>query len=115
MDRHNYFTVTHNNDWELSDQFGISNLIGEYRARCLFSKVWGLREAVINKVRLLLQEQYSENPGLSSCINALCAVVRVGIDDKLSQLMFSAIPLLDDIITGIRKYVLFLFTLVYLL
>jgi centrosomal protein CEP104 len=87
----------------MSDQFGISILIGDYRTRCLFSKVWGLREAVINKVKLLLEEEFMERPGLSQCISALCAIVRVGIDDKLSQLMFSAIPLLDDVLSGIKR------------
>lgn len=88
---------------EISEQYGIAVLIGDYRTRCLFSKVWGLREAVINKVRLLLEEEYLETPGLSQCISALCAIVRVGIDDKLSQLMFSAIPLLDVIVAAIKR------------
>jgi hypothetical protein len=35
---------------ELSEQTGITTLIGEYRARCLFSKVWTLRDAAITKV-----------------------------------------------------------------
>lgn len=58
---------------------------------------------MINKVRILLEEEYMENPGLAHSLSALCAIVRVGIDDKLSQLMFSAIPLLDDVVAGISR------------
>lgn len=103
MHAHSIITLTLTLCREISDNYGIAALIGDYRTRCLFSKVWGLREAVINKVRLLNEEEYSSTVGLAQSINALCAIVRVGIDDKLSQLMFSAIPLLDDVLVGIKR------------
>lgn len=58
---------------------------------------------MIHKVKLLLEEEFCVNQGITACLNALCAIVRVGIDDKLSQLMFSAIPLLEDILDLIKK------------
>lgn len=92
---------------ESSDQGGITNLIGEYRSRCLFSRTWALREAVINKVHLMLQPEFIRDPpGLTSTLPALCQILRVGVEDKIQQVLFATISLLEDILKASRGYVL---------
>ena len=54
---------------EFSEQYGITHLIGEYRARCLFSKTWAIRDAVIYKVQMMLQEDFQDK--ISNCLPAL--------------------------------------------
>ena len=54
---------------EFSEQYGITHLIGEYRARCLFSKTWAIRDAVIYKVQMMLQEEFQDK--ISNCLPAL--------------------------------------------
>ena len=41
---------------EISESTGITNLVGEYRASCLFSKAWILREAATQKIQMMLTE-----------------------------------------------------------
>ena len=41
---------------EISESTGITNLVGEYRASCLFSKAWVLREAATQKIQMMLTE-----------------------------------------------------------
>ena len=55
---------------EFSEQHGITALVGEYRARCLFSKVWALRDAATNKVQMMLTDEL-EKMGIASCLPAL--------------------------------------------
>ena len=41
---------------EVSESTGIISLVGEYRASCLFSKAWILREAATQKIQIMLTE-----------------------------------------------------------
>ena len=72
-------------------------LLGDYRVRCLYSKAWTLREALLTKVSLMLDELAS-SPGLSSCLPQLCNVVKIGVEDKIQQVFFSALTLMDDLL-----------------
>ena len=63
------FLLFNNHCREFSEQFGITHLIGEYRARCLFSKTWAIRDAVIYKVQMMLQEEFQDK--ISNCLPAL--------------------------------------------
>jgi hypothetical protein len=62
---------------EFSEQHGITSLLGEYRARCLFSKVWALRDAATNKVQIMLTDEL-EKIGIASCLPALSGKSRRG-------------------------------------
>lgn len=87
---------------DVSDQSGVTSLIGDYRARALFSKVWALREAGVTKVHMLLVDLERE-PGITSCIAALSTIVRVGVEDKIQQVLVSAIALLEDVLSATRR------------
>lgn len=88
---------------DISDQSGITNLIGEYRARCLFSKTWALREGAIMKTQQLLTSKFEDNPGLASCLPTICTVLRVGVEDKMQQVLLGAVTFLDEILSASRR------------
>jgi centrosomal protein CEP104 len=88
---------------DVSDQNGVTSLCGDYIARCLFSKTWALREAAITKIHMNLESDYEETPGITSCINALATVIRVGVEDKIQQVLFNAVALLDDVLGCTRR------------
>lgn len=80
---------------EFSDQNGITALLGDYRARALFSKVWQLREAAIKKIRLMLAEGgFDDN--FEKCLPALTTIGKRGSDDKIAQVMFASLSFLED-------------------
>ena len=87
---------------DVSDQSGVTALIGDYRARALFSRVWALREAAVTKVHMLLVELERE-PGIEKCIGALSTIVRVAVEDKIQQVLSSAIALLEDVLAATRR------------
>lgn len=88
---------------DTSDQYRITDLIGDYRARCLFSKVWALREAAVLKVKLMLSEEFQASPGISACLAPVSCVVRVAVEDKIAQVFFSSIALLDDLVIASNR------------
>ena len=88
---------------DVADQNGVTALAGEYIARCLFSKNWQLREAAITKVHMRLETEFENDPGITSCIPALSTIVRVGVEDKIQQVLFNAVALLDDMLAGSRR------------
>jgi len=88
---------------DVSDQSGVTALIGEYRARCLFSKVWTLREAAITKIHMMLESDFDRDPGITSCITALATIVRIGVEDKIQQVLFNTVALLEDLLVLTRK------------
>ena len=88
---------------DASDSAGITALLGEYRARCLFSKVWALREAAIIKTRDLLGSDYLKNPGLGASLAPLAAIIKNGVNDKIAQVFAASIGLLDDLIADVTK------------
>lgn len=90
---------------DASDTGGITALIGEYRARCLFSKVWALREASLIKVRELLRTTYLHQPGLNAALGPLANIIKHGVNDKIAQVFAASISLLDDLLADVTKYV----------
>eukprot|EP01039_Chlorochromonas_danica_P000180 gene180-190_t len=78
---------------------GITKLFGEYRARCLFSKNWGVHEACMIKLLQLLQTDIAvDSATLSSALPALAAVLKVGAEDKMQQVVFSSLNLLEAVL-----------------
>ena len=89
----------------MSDSSGITALLGEYRARCLFSKTWVLREAAVSKVQLMLGAELSRDPpGLGTCLPAVCAVIKVGVEDKIQQVLFAAVGLMDELFQRLKRF-----------
>jgi hypothetical protein len=79
---------------EYCEQNGITKLIGEYRSRCLYSKTWALREAVMLKLNQLLKEEFGADIAVN--ILPLCAILKLGVEDKIQQVLFAAITLLEQ-------------------
>lgn len=67
--------------------------------------MWALREAAIAKVQLLLQEEFESKPGVPACLAALLTIVRVGVDDKIQQVFFGALNLLEGLMSASKRYV----------
>ena len=88
---------------DVADQNGVTSLCGEYVTRCLFSRNWQLREAAITKIHMRLQEEYENEPGITSCIPALSTIVRVGVEDKIEKVLLNAVALLDDMLAASRR------------
>lgn len=76
-------------------------LVGEYRARCLFSKTLGLREAVFIKITDLAKKEFLQDVG--GTIQGLCAICKIGVDDKIHQILFSAISLMELVLKASKK------------
>jgi hypothetical protein len=99
---------------EIAETGGITNLIGEYRARCLFSKTWALRDAVMTKVLMMLTGHHIEgdesgevclieNPGIAACLPAIAQIIRVGVDDKIQQVLYGSVALLEAVLAATKK------------
>jgi hypothetical protein len=86
---------------EYCEQHGIIKLVGEYRARCLFSKSWNLRDAVLIKTQYLLKTEFASN--IVSSIPGLGAMLKVGIEDKMQQVMASSTRLLELTLTAAKR------------
>ena len=72
-------------NYATASQTGIINVLGEYRAKCLFSKVYALREAAVLKLRLMLQSNSEELPLLTECYSELTTIIKILLDDKIHQ------------------------------
>lgn len=85
---------------EVTDLSKVIDLIGEYRSRALFStKSIPLREACLLKTRRMLEDgDFQSSPGYSAAIPALMSIIRVGADDRISQVYLSALSLLDTLL-----------------
>lgn len=88
---------------EYCEQSGIIKLMGEYRARCLFSKNWNLRDAVLLKVQQLVDQDYRAD--LSAAIPPVCAFLKVGVEDKMQQVVITAVKLLEQVLKAAKRYV----------
>lgn len=88
----------------MSDSSGITALLGEHRAKCLFSKTWAVREAAMAKVLLMFRDELSRDPGVSACLAGLCGVIRVGVEDKIQQVLFNAVQLMEDVLIAAKRY-----------
>jgi centrosomal protein CEP104 len=81
---------------DLATESGISSLLGDYVTRCLFSKQWSLRDAAFAKVKMSLEDGiYGE---VSQCGNTVIAVIKVGVEDKMGQVMGSALSLQESLL-----------------
>lgn len=86
---------------EFCEQNGITRLIGDYRARCLYTKVWATREAVMNKLQQLLRDEYAQD--ITTNAPALCAILKVGAEDKIQQVLFSSVALMDIVLKAAKR------------
>ncbi len=78
---------------EYCEQNAITKMIGEYRSRCLYSKTWALREAVILKLQQLLKDEFGSDIGAH--LLPICAILKLGVEDKIQQVLFASITLLE--------------------
>ena len=76
-----------------ADFSAISVFLGEYRACCLMSKNWALREAALATCYL-----WRGCWGRSEDMAHLCSIARLGIQDKVAQVYLTALALLEDVI-----------------
>lgn len=86
---------------EYCDQYGITKLVGEYRSRCLFSKSWNLREAMILKTEDLLKAEFMND--IINATPALCAILKQGVEDKMQQVMFTSMNLMESILKAVKR------------
>lgn len=77
-------------------------MIGEYRARCLYSKVWAVREAAMTKIQQLLVQEFA-NGDMNGNINALGAILKIGIEDKIQQVLFGSVSLLEQVLKVAKR------------
>ena len=63
---------------------------------------WVLREAALNKTQMLLGS-FIDNPGLTAALTGLMSCVRVGVDDKMQQVVFSALSLLEAVLMAAKR------------
>lgn len=81
---------------EPADSSGLAALVGDYRVRCLFSRTWALRDAAVNKIRMLMENDYKNEPGVAALLNPLVLVMRTGLEDKIAQVFFSTAALMEE-------------------
>mmetsp|Transcript_22355 Transcript_22355/g.69027 ORF Transcript_22355/g.69027 Transcript_22355/m.69027 type:complete len:845 (+) Transcript_22355:500-3034(+) len=82
------------------DIASVRAILGDYRARCLLSKNWALREASLAKTRLLVYENHWEH---LEDFSSLCDVARLGVTDKIAQVYLTALALIEDIAHKIEE------------
>lgn len=89
----------------------IESILGQYRAKCLFSKNWSLREAVILKLSMILPstvEKFKEDNHIGinwwdAFSRGLCIILDRALSDKVVQVFLSGLILLDDCINEFEK------------
>lgn len=86
---------------EFCDQSGINKIFGEYRARCLYSRVWQLREAAITKAQMMLKDELGGD--ISGCLSALCGILRLGAEDKIQQVLFNSLTLMEQLLAILKR------------
>eukprot|EP00605_Chrysophyceae_sp_TOSAG23-4_P000308 GSChrysophyteH1.ASY1.ANO1.353.1 assembled CDS len=93
-----------------AERSGIIQRLGDYRARCAYSKAFVLREAVLLKTSLLLTQhgQQVELPPLRDCLGEVCSLLCLLMEDKIHQVIMRAVGLLEDVLslvqtTGINR------------
>jgi len=88
---------------QVREQAGIVDLFGSYRVKCLYSKIWALREAAILKIRRMLPRELMISPGLANCLSEVASVILTGIDDKMHQVVLCAVGLLSELLELSRR------------
>ena len=86
----------------------LSAVFGEYRTRCIFSKVFALREAVAQKVSLMLRTHSQEIVPLRDCLSEVCSLIRILATDKIHQVLMRVMQLTHDVLdmvpnTGLKR------------
>jgi hypothetical protein len=78
---------------------------------CIYSKVWGLREAAVHKAQLMLDagEFKALSNTNSGALKALCTLIMMGLEDKIQQVFFSSLVLLETLLDVASRLVLFSF------
>jgi tellurite resistance-related uncharacterized protein len=51
---------------------------------------------------MMLQDDFESEPGIFACLAVLSAIVRVSVEDKIQQVLFSAIGFMDAILAATR-------------
>lgn len=87
---------------EFCDQSGITRVFGEYRARCLHSKAWSLREAAITKIIMMLESD-NDVGDANSILSAVCGVLRLGAEDKIQQVLFNSLNLMEQVVGLLKR------------
>eukprot|EP01035_Chromulina_nebulosa_P021465 gene21465-27803_t len=89
---------------EIAETTGIVGLLGEYRARCLFSKTWSLRDAVLTYVyKQLRSSKYDKTPGIHEAFPALASISKVSVDDKMQAVFLNGITVLEEILSAAKR------------
>lgn len=81
-----------------ASQTGLIALLGEYRARCVYSKVFALRDAVLMKLRLMLQMGSPELPQLHEGVPVIATLIKIMLDDKIHQVVSRSVNVLEDVL-----------------
>lgn len=82
-------------DKDAVDSSGILGLVGDYRARCLKSKNWVLRDAALSKTTLMIPD-FEDDPGISITFPVIAAIAKIGLEDKMQQVFQRALVVLDE-------------------
>lgn len=109
----NYQDLPEPEPWVLEQQDqalqqGIVEVFGDYRARCIYSKVYAVREAVAHKAAMMLRGARGEIPPLRDCLSEVCALIRSLAGDKIHQVLVRVVQLVEDVLdvvpnTGLKR------------
>jgi hypothetical protein len=86
---------------EFCEQNKLLQLLGEYRARCLFCKQWTVREAVITKIQQLLRTEFTGD--VNQYILPITGVIKIAADDKIQQVLFNGITLMEQFLQQLKR------------
>ena len=82
-------------------------LLGEYLTRCLFSKTWTLRAAVLCKLKLSIPTLGSSDFGngisLENHLPAIAGVIKFGAEDKIAHVFTESISLMECFLSECEK------------
>jgi hypothetical protein len=90
----------------MASQSGIIGYLGEYVAQCLYSRSWVLRDAAVNKSKLIFTELLERNPDIDPNqmnLAAVISIVKTGLDDKNLQVSLSSYDFLGLILSSVEK------------
>lgn len=78
------------------DADDLAGVFGEYVVQCLFSKLWNLREAAIQKIQLEIPRYEASPAAVFAAVGKLLS--RVADKDKIAQVFVSAVQLLPVVL-----------------
>ena len=44
-----------------------------------------------------------DNPGIAACLPAIAQIIRVGVDDKIQQVLYGSVALLEAVLAATKK------------